>query len=121
MKRKYYRPEFYYLDGHSPVKVPKNKKHLDFADRMVVVIAEDWVGDYHIGTWFTGVEVPCTHNPPWLFETTVQGFQNPCLRRILYSTWEAAEAGHHRVIRRYHNLVDYGSFSANAGNIRSDA
>jgi len=71
-------------------------KWIESADREV---ARDDIGDVRISTVFLGLDHSFGEGPPLLFETMVFGGpQDQKMDR--YSTWEEAEEGHKKMLKK---------------------
>lgn len=87
---------YWYLNGHTPVSTADPGKAFPRnPDKRRVALDE--VGEARISTVFLGIDHQWGSGPPLLFETMV--FGGPMdEQQWRYSTWDEAEAGHHRVV-----------------------
>ena len=89
----------YILDGKTPVLCDDLltwAKWFETANRHV---AKTEIGDVRISTVFLGLDHSWVGGPPLLFETLVFGGELD-QEQERYSTWDEAEEGHKRMVKR---------------------
>lgn len=84
-------PQYYYLDGHTPVPIYGHGQTFRFLLNRTV--AHDTIEGVRVSTIFLGVNQQWGDGPPLLFETMVFGGKLD-EAQARYSTWEEAETGH---------------------------
>jgi len=93
----------YILDGHTPVPEPDLMKWAEWLETAERHVAQDEKGGVRVSTVFLGLDYSfymSKGNAPILFETMVFG-DNSDERMERYATWEEAEKGHARFVKKY--------------------
>jgi hypothetical protein len=95
----------YILDGHKPkleLNLIKWSKWLESADRCV---KKTKVNDIDVSTVFLGLDHSFGVGEPLLFETLVFGGSLDG-EMDRYSTWEAAEIGHNKMVEKVRRQIE---------------
>lgn len=89
--------ELYVLDGKIPRKVDNLFEWAETMHKQNNIVAKTTIQDVTVSTIFLGMDYShyFEHGPPVLFETAIFGGDHNGYQKR-YSTWEAAEEGHHR-------------------------
>ena len=93
----------YILEGHEPVIEPDLMKWAKWFETANRRVAEDVIGESRVSTVFIGLDHSFgIGKKPLLFETIVFGgnFDGELER---YSTWEEAELGHKKMVKKLEN------------------
>lgn len=86
------------LDGHTVVPCGNTLEWARWFERANRHVAETWLGLAYVSTVFLGLDHGHSGTPLW-FETAIFRFDKSFdVER--YATWEEAEAGHARVVKR---------------------
>lgn len=92
----------YILDGKTPVRANDLTQWASWYEKADEVRRVAWttIGDTDVSTVFLGLDHSFGDGPPLLFETMI--FNHPELEdyQERYTTWEEAEAGHARAVRK---------------------
>ena len=94
----------YILEGRQPKPVADVLVWAQWFESTNRVVAQTQVGELWVSTVFLGLDHSFGHGPPVLFETMVfRGRDGAGEDMWRYSTYDEAEAGHAKVVRRLGN------------------